>query len=214
MLLPLLLGHNGPAKETQKHSDLDIKAIITSNLLLVNKKGPTHIPIAQAVRNFVQLCLEGYYDGIIFHRVIKDFMAQTGDPTGTGDGALITLLLLCCCCATLRCCQQDRTSQIACCRICNKISACFILSALQYWRQWVLPPSLLLASHSCVQVVSVCTAHHSKMSSTVDSSSITAAWWLAQMPMRRTPMAANSSSPWTSAYGCAYMCVVFACECT
>lgn len=34
-------------------------------------------------------------------------MAQTGDPTGTGDGALITLLLLCCCCATLRCCQQD-----------------------------------------------------------------------------------------------------------
>lgn len=40
----------------------------------------------QAVRNFVQLCLEGYYDGCIFHRVIKDFMAQTGDPTGTGSG--------------------------------------------------------------------------------------------------------------------------------
>jgi cyclophilin family peptidyl-prolyl cis-trans isomerase len=47
-------------------------------------------PIAtplQAVRNFVQLCLEGYYDGSIFHRVIRDFMAQTGDPTGTGTGA-------------------------------------------------------------------------------------------------------------------------------
>eukprot|EP00775_Hariotina_reticulata_P003713 gene3713-3976_t len=40
----------------------------------------------KAVRNFVQLCLEGYYDGVIFHRVIKDFMAQTGDPTGTGEG--------------------------------------------------------------------------------------------------------------------------------
>lgn len=40
----------------------------------------------QAVRNFVQLALEGYYDGCIFHRVIKDFMAQTGDPTGTGAG--------------------------------------------------------------------------------------------------------------------------------
>ncbi|EGC35258.1 hypothetical protein DICPUDRAFT_33643 [Dictyostelium purpureum] len=39
-----------------------------------------------AVRNFVQLCLEGYYDGNIFHRVIKDFIAQTGDPTGTGQG--------------------------------------------------------------------------------------------------------------------------------
>lgn len=30
----------------------------------------------KAVRNFVQLCLEGYYDGTVFHRVIKDFMAQ------------------------------------------------------------------------------------------------------------------------------------------
>mmetsp|Transcript_22785 Transcript_22785/g.37755 ORF Transcript_22785/g.37755 Transcript_22785/m.37755 type:complete len:502 (+) Transcript_22785:35-1540(+) len=39
-----------------------------------------------ACRNFVQLCLEGYYDGCIFHRVIKEFMAQTGDPTGTGQG--------------------------------------------------------------------------------------------------------------------------------
>ncbi|KAN0034819.1 hypothetical protein ACTFIV_001351 [Dictyostelium citrinum] len=37
-------------------------------------------------RNFVQLCLEGYYDGCIFHRVIKDFIAQTGDPTNTGTG--------------------------------------------------------------------------------------------------------------------------------
>ena len=37
-------------------------------------------------RNFVQLCLEGYYDGNIFHRIVKDFIAQTGDPTGTGQG--------------------------------------------------------------------------------------------------------------------------------
>ncbi|KAL1504394.1 hypothetical protein AB1Y20_010800 [Prymnesium parvum] len=39
-----------------------------------------------ACRNFIQLCLENYYDGCIFHRVIKGFMAQTGDPTGTGNG--------------------------------------------------------------------------------------------------------------------------------
>src|ERR1700722_9263846 len=40
----------------------------------------------KACRNFVQLCLEGYYDNTIFHRVIKNFIAQGGDPTGTGEG--------------------------------------------------------------------------------------------------------------------------------
>jgi hypothetical protein len=44
------------------------------------------IDAAQAVRNFVQLCLEGYYDGTTFHRIIKDFMVQGGDRTGTGEG--------------------------------------------------------------------------------------------------------------------------------
>ena len=52
--------------------DLDIE--------LWPKEAPT------AVRNFVQLCLEGYYDGTIVHRMLKDFMIQGGDPTGTGDG--------------------------------------------------------------------------------------------------------------------------------
>ncbi|KAF1328611.1 Peptidylprolyl isomerase, partial [Globisporangium splendens] len=37
-------------------------------------------------RNFVQLCLEGYYDDTIFHRIIAGFMVQGGDPTGTGSG--------------------------------------------------------------------------------------------------------------------------------
>lgn len=38
------------------------------------------------VNNFVFLAEQGYYDGVIFHRVIDQFMAQTGDPTGTGTG--------------------------------------------------------------------------------------------------------------------------------
>lgn len=40
----------------------------------------------RTVNNFVFLAREGYYDGTIFHRVISDFMAQGGDPTGTGRG--------------------------------------------------------------------------------------------------------------------------------
>jgi len=39
-----------------------------------------------ACRNFIQHCVDGYYNNNIFHRVIKDFMAQTGDPTNTGKG--------------------------------------------------------------------------------------------------------------------------------
>lgn len=42
--------------------------------------------VPTTVNNFIFLAREGYYDGTIFHRVIKDFMAQGGDPTGTGMG--------------------------------------------------------------------------------------------------------------------------------
>jgi len=40
----------------------------------------------QTTDNFIKLAERGYYDGVIFHRVIKGFMIQGGDPTGTGRG--------------------------------------------------------------------------------------------------------------------------------
>jgi peptidylprolyl isomerase len=47
---------------------------------LLPEKAPQH------VARIKELAAQGFYDGIIFHRVIDGFMAQTGDPTGTGSG--------------------------------------------------------------------------------------------------------------------------------
>ncbi|XP_045159085.2 spliceosome-associated protein CWC27 homolog [Mercenaria mercenaria] len=60
-------------------------------VLLVTTVGDIDIELwskeaPKAARNFVQLCMEGYYDGTIFHRVIRDFIVQGGDPTGSGHG--------------------------------------------------------------------------------------------------------------------------------
>ncbi len=62
-----------------------IKAIIKTNrgnmsFVLLPEAAP------KAVENFVKHSENGYYNGLIFHRVIKDFMIQGGDPTGTGCG--------------------------------------------------------------------------------------------------------------------------------
>src|SRR5438876_1579731 len=59
--------------------------------ILHTDKGDIQVELfaAQApktVNNFVFLAREGFYDGTTFHRVIKGFMAQGGDPTGTGSG--------------------------------------------------------------------------------------------------------------------------------
>jgi cyclophilin family peptidyl-prolyl cis-trans isomerase len=55
------------------------------------EKGPIRIKLfadkaPETVNNFVFLAKEGFFDGTAFHRVIKDFMVQGGDPTGTGAG--------------------------------------------------------------------------------------------------------------------------------
>ena len=54
------------------HGDLEIE--------LWTKETP------RTCRNFIQLCLEGFYDNTVFHRIIRSFMVQGGDPTGTGQG--------------------------------------------------------------------------------------------------------------------------------
>jgi cyclophilin family peptidyl-prolyl cis-trans isomerase len=58
---------------------------------LVTAKGDIEVELFAAqtpltVNNFVFLAREGYYDNTTFHRVLDDFMAQAGDPTGTGSG--------------------------------------------------------------------------------------------------------------------------------
>ena len=54
-------------------------------------EGPIEIELfpgeaPKTVENFTKLVGDGFYDGVIFHRVIPDFMIQGGDPTGTGTG--------------------------------------------------------------------------------------------------------------------------------
>ena len=61
------------------------KAVIeTSKGRIVVELYPDQAP--KTVANFVKLAKQGFYNGIIFHRVIPGFMIQTGDPTGTGRG--------------------------------------------------------------------------------------------------------------------------------
>lgn len=61
-----------------------VVTIKTNHGDLVIKLFPDHAPLT--VTNFVNLAKSGYYDGVIFHRIIQDFMIQGGDPTGTGMG--------------------------------------------------------------------------------------------------------------------------------
>ena len=63
---------------------INIQIEMTTGEVMEAELYPDVAPIT--VENFVSLIKEDYFKGIIFHRVIKDFMIQTGDPTGTGMG--------------------------------------------------------------------------------------------------------------------------------
>jgi cyclophilin family peptidyl-prolyl cis-trans isomerase len=64
---------------------------MADTLVMDLKTGPVKIKLRpdlapSHVARITELANKGFYDGIVFHRVIPDFMAQTGDPTGTGSG--------------------------------------------------------------------------------------------------------------------------------
>lgn len=71
--------------QLNKPTENDTIAIIKTNMGEIKiKLFPQFAP--KTVENFTTHAKNGYYDGLIFHRVIKDFMIQGGDPTGTGAG--------------------------------------------------------------------------------------------------------------------------------
>ena len=85
MMLPLI-GQNGSNAWAAHH------ASVKENIMLLElKDGTVKIKLRpdlapNHVERIKKLAAEGFYDGIVFHRVIEGFMAQTGDPTGTGMG--------------------------------------------------------------------------------------------------------------------------------
>ena len=79
------------SKQWSKPPDLVIDLKKQYSAIFHTDKGDIEVElfadkVPVTVNNFVFLSREGFYDGTIFHRVIADFMAQGGDPTGTGTG--------------------------------------------------------------------------------------------------------------------------------
>ncbi|MEH7156641.1 peptidylprolyl isomerase [Neobacillus drentensis] len=73
-----------PQLSTEVSDDERLVEMETSMGNVKIKLFPEYAP--KAVENFIKHSEEGYYDGLIFHRVIKDFMIQGGDPNGNGTG--------------------------------------------------------------------------------------------------------------------------------
>jgi len=80
-----LMTENLMADDKDKSHSNELTAVIKTG------KGDIHLTLFPGeapltVSNFVNLAQRGYYDGLVFHRVIANFMIQGGDPTGTGSG--------------------------------------------------------------------------------------------------------------------------------
>jgi len=82
-MLSILMMMTVAVQSYSKEYKMKVKIITAKgdvNINLLPDKSPV------TVANFVNLAKKGYYDGLKFHRVIDNFMAQGGDPTGTGAG--------------------------------------------------------------------------------------------------------------------------------
>lgn len=74
-----------------EYPQLDLSAVTGPQATIKTNLGTIKVQLfkeqaPKTVDNFIQLAQKGYYDGVIFHRVIPDFMIQGGAPTGTGRG--------------------------------------------------------------------------------------------------------------------------------
>jgi cyclophilin family peptidyl-prolyl cis-trans isomerase len=85
-------NHNYATNEEKENNMMtEIKKDTITVAIIKTNMGKIEIELfankaVKTVQNFVGLANKGYYNGIIFHRVINDFMIQGGDPTGTGMG--------------------------------------------------------------------------------------------------------------------------------
>ena len=75
----LLMSTSADASDANT-MNIDLSSGGTITIEMLPDRAPAH------VERIKELTREGFYDGIVFHRVIDGFMAQTGDPTGTGMG--------------------------------------------------------------------------------------------------------------------------------
>ena len=87
----LLTADGGTFKQYAQPPLMTIDPAASYTAIISTNKGDLTLELFASeapftVNNFVFLAREGFYDGVIFHRVIRDFMIQTGDPTGTGTG--------------------------------------------------------------------------------------------------------------------------------
>ena len=83
LMLSILMMMTVAVQSYSKEYKMKVKIITAKGDVNINLL-PDKSPIT--VANFVNLAKKGYYDGLKFHRVIDNFMAQGGDPTGTGAG--------------------------------------------------------------------------------------------------------------------------------